>query len=75
MNANEWYKLFFLLAGLFFLLGLLTYLFRNSAFQMGKLPGDLFFEHKNIEIYFPIVSSIILSIILSLLFYFFRKWF
>jgi hypothetical protein len=30
-----------------------------------KLPGDLYFEGKNWKIYFPVVSCIILSIILT----------
>ncbi len=37
----------------------------------GNLPGDISFQGKNFSFYFPIVSCIILSIILSLIFYFF----
>lgn len=75
MNGHDWYKLFFLLAGLFFAVGLLFYLFRNSGFPLGKLPGDFFFEHKNVTIYFPIVTSILISIIISLILYLLKKWF
>jgi hypothetical protein len=39
----------------------------------GKLPGDIVIQGKNFSFYFPIVSCIILSIILSLLFYLFSK--
>ncbi len=49
-------------------------LFRNSGIPfLGKLPGDIFIQKKNFTFYFPVVTSIILSIILSLIFYFFSK--
>lgn len=32
---------------------------------LGKLPGDLFFQKGNITFYFPVVSSIILSLLLT----------
>ena len=40
---------------------------------LGRLPGDIVIKRKNFIIYFPIVTSIILSIILTLLFNHFRK--
>lgn len=40
---------------------------------LGKLPGDIAYEGKNFRFYFPIVTSILLSIIISLILYFLRK--
>jgi hypothetical protein len=44
---------------------------------LGKLPGDLSYKRDNVSFYFPIATSILLSIVLSLLFYivgwFFRR--
>ena len=43
---------------------------------LGKLPGDIKIERENFTFYFPVVTSIILSILLTLIFYlvkFFRK--
>ena len=34
---------------------------------LGRLPGDLVFERKNVSVSFPIVTSIVLSIVLTLL--------
>ena len=34
---------------------------------VGKLPGDLHFRRGNFQIYFPIVTSIALSVVLSLI--------
>ena len=44
---------------------------------LGKLPGDLSYKRDNVSVYFPIATSIVLSIVLSLVFYilgwFFRR--
>ena len=34
-----------------------------------KLPGDLYFEGKNWKIYFPVVSCLIISIVLTVIFW------
>ena len=36
---------------------------------LGKLPGDVYIKRKNFQLYFPIVTSIALSLILSFIFY------
>jgi hypothetical protein len=52
-------------------MGALLLLFRNSGIPfLGKLPGDLFIQKKNFTFYFPVATSILLSIILTLVFYF-----
>jgi hypothetical protein len=40
---------------------------------LGKLPGDIFYKGEKITFYFPLTTSIIISIILTLLFSIFRK--
>jgi len=40
---------------------------------IGKLPGDIFIQRENFTFYFPLTTCIIISIILTLLFYFFRR--
>ncbi len=39
---------------------------------LGKLPGDIVVEKENVRFYFPIVTCIIISILLSLASYLFR---
>lgn len=42
----------------------------GSAFSwLGKLPGDIFIKRDNFSFYFPLATSIVLSVLLSLLFY------
>ncbi|MBS4208980.1 DUF2905 domain-containing protein [Bacillus sp. FJAT-50079] len=38
--------------------------------KLGKLPGDVVFKKGNTTFYFPIVTSIILSVIVSAVLYF-----
>jgi predicted membrane protein len=39
----------------------------------GRLPGDFVYRRGNATFYFPLATSIVLSVILSLLFAFFRR--
>jgi len=39
----------------------------------GRLPGDIVIERDNFRLYVPITSSIIVSLVLTLLFWLFRK--
>ena len=36
---------------------------------MGKLPGDIFIKRDNFSVFFPLGTSIVLSVLLSLVFY------
>lgn len=44
-----------------------------GAPQLGRLPGDIRIEGKGYSFYFPIVTCIILSVLLTLILRFFRK--
>jgi DUF2905 family protein len=53
-------------------LGLLVMLgSRFSFLGLGRLPGDVAYKGKHVSIYFPIVTCVILSIVLTLLFWLF----
>ena len=40
---------------------------------LGKLPGDISFKRGNVSFYFPLGTCILISIILTLILYLFRK--
>jgi len=62
-----------ILLGLFLaLIGVLV-LVAGKIPWLGKLPGDIFIQKKNFSFYFPLTTSIILSIILTLLLYFITR--
>ena len=44
-----------------------------SFLRLGRLPGDIHIKRENFSFYFPITTSILLSIILTLILYLFRK--
>jgi hypothetical protein len=43
--------------------------FANKIPFLGKLPGDMYIQKKNFSFYFPITTSILISIVLSLIFW------
>ena len=57
-------KTFMIVGAIIFLIGfLMPYL------HLGKLPGDIFVKKGNATFYFPVVTCVAVSIILSVIFY------
>ena len=52
--------------GLLLVLGLVLMLAGKINLPIGRLPGDIVFRGKNTTFYFPLMTSIVLSVILSL---------
>ena len=52
---------------------LLNYSHLFSSIHLGRLPGDIRIKRGNFAFYFPLTTSILLSIVLSLLFYFLSR--
>ncbi len=44
-----------------------------SRLGLGHLPGDIHIKRDNVDFYFPLTSSILVSLILSLLLWIFRR--
>ena len=42
---------------------------------LGKLPGDVLVKRENFTFYFPLATSIVLSLLLSLILYMIRRFF
>jgi membrane protein implicated in regulation of membrane protease activity len=40
---------------------------------LGRLPGDIVIERPNFSFYFPLVTSILVSVVLTALFWLFRR--
>ena len=40
---------------------------------LGRLPGDIAIERGNVRFYFPLATSLVISALLSLLFWLFRR--
>jgi hypothetical protein len=41
---------------------------------LGRLPGDILYRGKNTTFYFPLATSILLSVLLTLILYVIGKW-
>lgn len=49
--------------------GFLLMLFGRAHLPIGRLPGDLLYRGKNTTVYFPLATSLLLSVVLSLVLY------
>lgn len=58
-----------ILGGVLVLVGLVLILFGRMNLPIGRLPGDVLYRSKNTTFYFPIATSILLSVVLSLVLY------
>lgn len=60
-------KLLMIIGGLLLIIGFFMQF-------IGKLPGDIMFKKGNTTVFFPIVTCIVISIVLSLIFSFFGRF-
>ncbi len=61
-------------AGIFLVIaGIVITLFQKLGIQLGKLPGDIIYKKGNTTLYFPIVTSILISVLITLVLWIFRK--
>ncbi len=68
----EFGKILVFLGSVIVLLGLALWSGFGAGW-LGRLPGDLRFERGQIGFYFPIVTCLIISLLLSLVWSFFRR--
>ncbi|MBB6142766.1 hypothetical protein HNQ77_000704 [Silvibacterium bohemicum] len=54
---------------LLILAGGIVYALDRFGIRAGHLPGDLAWRRKNVAVFFPLGTSLLLSIVLSLIFY------
>lgn len=64
-------KFFIILGVIFIIIGLMMPWILRSG--IGHLPGDLMIKKNNFTFYFPLTTSIILSILLSIILWFLHK--
>ena len=63
-------KVLIILGAILILIGLIyPYL---TSLGIGRLPGDIVIKKENFNLYFPLTSAIIISIVLSIIFRLFR---
>jgi Protein of unknown function (DUF2905) len=66
----------FIIGGIFIIIiGFLIFFFGHKLSWFGHLPGDILVEKENLKIYIPITTMILMSIFLTLLIHFLKKFF
>jgi len=55
-------------------IGILLILLGRTNLPIGRLPGDILYRGKHTTFYFPIVTCILLSVVLSLVLYFVSRF-
>jgi hypothetical protein len=55
------------------LLGLLFTIGEKLPLRLGRLPGDIYVRGKHTSFYFPVVTCLLLSVVLSVVMWLFRR--
>ncbi|MBT9139868.1 MAG: hypothetical protein DDT30_00440 [Dehalococcoidia bacterium] len=66
-------RYFILLGVTFLLIGLILAV--GGRFNLGRLPGDIIVKRENFTFYFPVMTGVVLSILFSLLFKLYNRFF
>ena len=66
-------RVLLVVGGVVALVGFLLTLGSRLPLRLGRLPGDLIFRRDNFTFYFPIATSVLLSVVLTLLFWLFKR--
>jgi hypothetical protein len=69
MKMTDLGKLLLLVGGVIVVVGAVLLLAGKFQLPLGRLPGDIVYRGKNTVFYFPIVTCILISVILSLIFW------
>jgi hypothetical protein len=59
-------KLLVVFGAILLVVGVVFLLVGRTNFPLGRLPGDIVYRGKNTTFYFPLATSILLSVVLSL---------
>jgi hypothetical protein len=67
-------KMLIVLGGVLLVAGVVLVLLGRTNLPIGRLPGDILYRGKNTTFYFPLATSIVLSVLLSLILYVIGRW-
>ncbi len=70
----EFGKLLIFLGVILLAAGALLILLGRTTLPIGRLPGDIFYRGKNTTVYFPLATSLLVSVVLSLILYLINRF-
>lgn len=71
---SELGKLMIVLGAILVVAGIVVLVLGRTNFPLGRLPGDLVYRGKNTTVYFPLATSILVSVVLTILLYLIGRW-
>jgi uncharacterized membrane-anchored protein YitT (DUF2179 family) len=66
-------KILIYLGGAVVVIGIVLILLGKTGLPIGRLPGDVVYRGKSTTVYFPIVTCVVLSLVLSVVMYLIQK--
>jgi hypothetical protein len=54
--------------------GIVLMLLGRTNLPLGRLPGDFVYRGKNTTVYFPLATSVVVSVLLSVVLYLVSRW-
>ena len=73
-TLREFGRTLLVIGGVLVLGGAFLYFGGRLPFRLGRLPGDVIYKGQNSTFYFPITTSIVLSVALSALLWFLSRF-
>ena len=67
-------KLLIVVGGILLAAGVVLVLLGRTNLPIGRLPAHIVYRGKNTTFYFPLATSIVLSVLLSLILYVIGRW-
>ena len=67
-------KLLILLGVTLVVVGAVVMLLGRMSLPLGRLPGDFLYRGKNTTVYFPLATSVVVSVVLTILLYVIGRW-
>ena len=62
-------KILVFFGGVLLVVGLIMVLLGRTSLPIGRLPGDIIYRGKNTTFYFPLVTCLLISVVLSIVFW------
>jgi len=67
-------RLLILLGAVLVVAGVVLTVLGRTHFPLGRLPGDIVYRGKNTTFYFPLATSVVVSVVLSIVLYVVGRW-
>jgi hypothetical protein len=67
-------KLLVILGVILVAAGIVVMLLGRMNLPLGRLPGDFLYRGKNTTVYFPLATSVVVSVVLTIVLYLVSRW-